>query len=243
MTKPIHHSCAKCGARFTGRASRKYCSLDCSRSDRPAPWNKGTKGGKGRPRNRVTKACEGCGTKFETEASRSDSRRFCCMSCYHKARWGGVGSSESSCENCGQTFTYFDCESRRFCSHSCYVASDVVGKGGADHPNWKGGTSKHYRRGANWKVLAESVRARDNYACRECGKSQSSLSGKRQKLDVHHIVPWAVSACNNPDNLVTLCRSCHHKAEPSPAEVARLHDCAIHRKTFLEQARRAWGLL
>lgn len=75
---------------------------------------------------------------------------------------------------------------------------------GDNHWNWKGGISgKGYTE--EWtNKLRDSIRARDNYACQECGLLQSELE---YKLDVHHISENKND--NNPDSLITLCRSCH----------------------------------
>ncbi|WP_386684600.1 HNH endonuclease [Loktanella sp. R86503] len=162
------------------------------------------------------------------------------MKCYHAARWDGVRSVSLACEHCGVTVTASQCENRRFCSHDCYVASGVGAPKGEASSGWKGGTSKYYKRGFGWKDIADSVRLRDGFCCQGCGKPESQLTGKRRKLDVHHVIPYAVSNCNEPANLVSLCRSCHSKAEPSPSEVARLHSCVKHRKAFLERAQKKW---
>ena len=50
-------------------------------------------------------------------------------------------------------------------------------------------------------LLKRLVRQRDRYLCQLCGKPES--------LDVHHINYDKMD--NRPDNLVTLCRSCHMK--------------------------------
>lgn len=242
MSKPIHHTCTKCGKAFTGKITRKYCGYGCARADRGQAWNRGAKGGKGKPKTRVLKVCEGCGVTFEVFAYQSSTRRFCNMSCYHKKRWGGVKSSDQSCDHCGKVFPVFACEPRRFCSHACYTFSGAGAKSGSDSPQWKGGTSSHYRRGANWKLQAEAARIRDNRQCKSCGKSENALTGKRRRLDVHHIIPWSVSHSNDIENLVTLCRSCHHRNEPKPETVALLAACLKHRESFLASARQAWGL-
>ena len=223
----MEKTCPKCGSTFTGDRRRRYCSRACQ----PA-----------KARTRVTKTCQGCGKQFEAFAHHAETRRFCNMACYHKTRWGGVKSASQTCENCGAIFESFDCEPRRFCSHPCYVASGVGTKSGADSPLWKGGTSKHYRRGANWKDHAALARARDGHACKECGKPEAELTGKRRRLDVHHIIPWSIGQSNALGNLVTLCRSCHHRNEPRPEVVAWLATCPTHQESFLELARAAWNL-
>lgn len=57
--------------------------------------------------------------------------------------------------------------------------------------------------------LKDSVRKRDDYTCQECGLHQDELSGRFKKHDVHHI-DYNKFNCN-PDNLITLCKSCHVK--------------------------------
>ncbi len=66
--------------------------------------------------------------------------------------------------------------------------------------------------GPFWESIKKTIRKRDGYKCQHCGKEE----GERA-LDVHHIIPFR--ACPNPDianlpeNLVTLCPSCHRIAE------------------------------
>lgn len=66
--------------------------------------------------------------------------------------------------------------------------------------------------GANWHTLRQKIINRDGQRCRMCGASQSV-----NVLHVHHIKPFrsfsAIEQANEPANLVTLCASCHHKAE------------------------------
>ena len=70
--------------------------------------------------------------------------------------------------------------------------------------NWKGGiATEPYSR--DWtKTLKEAIRQRDGYTCRNCGIKQDMLP---KSLDVHH-VDYDKTNCN-PDNLVSLCHSCH----------------------------------
>jgi Restriction endonuclease len=59
----------------------------------------------------------------------------------------------------------------------------------------------------NWQIVRKRILKRDNYKCKECGKSNC-------RLNVHHKIylegkkPWEV-----PDRfLVSLCDECHAKA-------------------------------
>lgn len=72
---------------------------------------------------------------------------------------------------------------------------------GKNHHNWKGGKSfKSYS--VDWtETLRKSIRQRDKYTCQVCNKEPS--------IQVHHIDYNKKN--NNPDNLITLCRSCHMK--------------------------------
>lgn len=99
---------------------------------------------------------------------------------------------------------------------------DRLHQSGDKHPNWKGGTS-HYRareyfRDQRYKPFRQSVLARDNWACVECGK-------RGGKLEVHHVKPYATypDLAFDIDNGVTLCLSCHNKTkrgQPKPRKAA-----------------------
>lgn len=75
---------------------------------------------------------------------------------------------------------------------------------GEKNYNWKGGIS-HLPYSVDWtKTLRQSIRERDSYMCKMCGEKQGDKA-----LAVHHI-DYDKNNCN-PENLVTLCRSCHTK--------------------------------
>ena len=69
-------------------------------------------------------------------------------------------------------------------------------------------------RGGNWSTVARTIRERDGYRCRTCGTSEESLG---RQLDVHHVVPFrafeSAERANHPDNLVSVCPSCHKRTE------------------------------
>lgn len=75
---------------------------------------------------------------------------------------------------------------------------------GRKHWNWKGGKSfEPYS--LDWtKTLKRAIRERDKYVCQWCKKTQG-----KQLFCVHHIDNNKKNC--NPNNLVTLCRSCHIK--------------------------------
>lgn len=58
--------------------------------------------------------------------------------------------------------------------------------------------------------LKEQIRQRDGYRCQECFREQSELrtkNNRRYKLHVHHIDYNKKNS--NPENLISLCFSCH----------------------------------
>jgi DEAD/DEAH box helicase domain-containing protein len=72
--------------------------------------------------------------------------------------------------------------------------------------------------GPNWQQQRQTVLERDNFRCRTCGAAGSTL------LHVHHIRPFReygympgenenYRLANKADNLITLCPSCHRRAE------------------------------
>jgi DEAD/DEAH box helicase domain-containing protein len=80
--------------------------------------------------------------------------------------------------------------------------------------------------GPEWSATRDAVRERDGYRCLGCG----SLEMAGRQHDVHHKIPFrafvadevrreglpaalAWKVANRLENLVTLCRSCHHRAE------------------------------
>jgi hypothetical protein len=82
---------------------------------------------------------------------------------------------------------------------------------GEKNPNYKGGISlkefkdAHGLEPEEWKKLAQEIRKRDNFTCQFCGKKGAT--------DVHHIIPRRIKIDNSPENLITLCKSCHRKVE------------------------------
>jgi len=72
--------------------------------------------------------------------------------------------------------------------------------------------------GPNWRFQRDLARNRDQYRCQVCGTAESGRAH-----DVHHKIPFRkfqdeggmidFAAANRLENLVTLCPSCHHRAE------------------------------
>lgn len=66
--------------------------------------------------------------------------------------------------------------------------------------------------GPGWAQTRDRVRTRDKYTCQVCGAVETN-----RQHDVHHKVPFRAFTsfveANRMENLITLCPSCHHKAE------------------------------
>ena len=66
--------------------------------------------------------------------------------------------------------------------------------------------------GSNWKEIREKIIIRDKNICQFCRKSYSS-----GELHVHHKIPFRIflskEIANQPENLVSLCPTCHRIAE------------------------------
>ena len=66
--------------------------------------------------------------------------------------------------------------------------------------------------GPNWRDQRAKTLDRDRYRCQHCGKHQEGRS-----LHVHHKIPFrtfeSYQAANRLSNLITLCPSCHRRAE------------------------------
>ncbi len=74
--------------------------------------------------------------------------------------------------------------------------------------------------GPNWEAQRTAARARDGHRCRRCGAPERD--GRQH--DVHHLTPFRVfgyvpgkndlyKLANRLENLITLCPSCHRRAE------------------------------
>jgi 5-methylcytosine-specific restriction endonuclease McrA len=175
--------------------------------------------------DKVEISCETCGDVFEVYPYREESARFCSTVCNANGRERSKrgGTVTCTCDWCGDEFERYKSKSTRrngdFCNHECYGkwrAENVVGE---NHPQWKHG-NRDYGKGWNEKKRRE-VRERDGYKCRACGMSQEKhreICGAA--LAVHHIRPARLfdnpEKRNAEDNLVTLCRSCHHRWEGIP---------------------------
>lgn len=66
--------------------------------------------------------------------------------------------------------------------------------------------------GPRWNRIRDLVRSRDKFTCQVCGSQENGAA-----LHVHHIKPFrmftSVDEANHLENLITLCPTCHRRAE------------------------------
>ena len=67
-------------------------------------------------------------------------------------------------------------------------------------------------RRAPTRKMRMSVMKRDAYKCRICGRRPENYVDI--ELHVHHIRPHGLNGATHPENLITLCDTCHDGLEP-----------------------------
>src|SRR5580658_4146101 len=144
--------------------------------------------------------CDGCGTPFPRRVT-NPKTRYCSWECFKASRW-----REVTCAECGIQFKKRLSEVKRangehMCSRACRNAatSKMLGGDGTWQVGGKYGEPR--KRGKDWRVAKAFVLRRDDYTCQQCEAHDD--------LEVHHWEPYFISFNNDPDNLVTLCRTCH----------------------------------
>ena len=179
-------------------ARRKTCSKRCFYESRR--------------KERAKHVCRNCGVVFYRHASREKHGRGVC--CSRKCQYEAAKNKPKKrikrvCIGCGAEF--FVGLSRlkskigggKYCSRKCRDDHRV----GQLHPQFLGiGDSKN--RGSNWQSQKRKALKRDGRVCRICGKKGT---------DVHHRIPKRKfidkNEANNLENLITLCKKCHRKAD------------------------------
>lgn len=91
----------------------------------------------------------------------------------------------------------------------------MKGRRGADHHSWQGGLTPERAKLAHtdeWKSAVKFVWARADAKCERCSKDHRAVDNrKKDGFHVHHIIPWRYREYRcRTDNLVLLCRPCHH---------------------------------
>lgn len=161
----------------------------------------------------IVNKCLICGKEFSarTDKIAKGLSKYCSKRCSNKARNEQVNRK---CKVCGESFATHRCYLERgggkYCSHHCYFKDH---RGANVIQFWKGGITppaKKARMGAEYRKWHETVYARDNWTCQECGDSRGG------NLHAHHIFSFADFAEHRLAvwNGVTLCVPCHQKLHP-----------------------------
>jgi HNH endonuclease len=143
--------------------------------------------------------CKGCNKVFSIRQDHPGI--YCSLACYrqHEVKKHGV-----NCDWCGQEFILHNYRIQslqyRFCSKDCYRK----GYSGERHHGWCGGKSFEPYPSSFNEQFKQQIRSRDNWHCQLCGLSQEDNGFG---LSVHHIDYEKDNL--DPENLISLCRSCH----------------------------------
>lgn len=234
--KRVQLTCKVCGKMFLAKPSevsrRVTCSRKCfgehiaaTQSGENAPgWQGGT----------MQAPCVVCGKvvqRYQDYIDKNNGNVTCgkkCFAIYKRHITRGklrVRRANAICLNCGKgldrTVTHVARYPKSFCDLKCMgkwrAKSGVTS--GSNNGHWRGGWQSYY--GPNWDRQRRRARQRDNHTCRHCGYKRKK---GEKALDVHHIRAFRefgytpsenenYRQANKLTNLITLCSSCHKKAE------------------------------
>lgn len=146
-------------------------------------------------RHRVSHRCPKCGTGFT--APRSVKRKYCSLECSGR----GWNRATVICQECGKPY---EVERRRLKNTKC-CSMTCLAKYFARTKRQFALDCKRRCHTKPWMKLRRQIIRRDGGKCCACG---SDLI-----LSVHHKEPWQRVRKDDPENLVTLCKACHHRVE------------------------------
>lgn len=215
--------CAWCGETVTKEKDtfeKAFCSGSCRDN-----WQSKNFEGEENPNYRDAKTtlnCKYCGKKYQRWKTQKERSNYCSKECLFNDNQRKTGEEhpkykkkELECIVCGENYKVPPSRANisKYCSRECHgewISQNWVGE---DHPRWVHGNSDYY--GKNWLSKREERLEKDNHKCQNCGAEEN--------LHVHHVQPKRefkkVEDANTINNLITLCRSCHPKAEAGKIEV------------------------
>jgi len=233
-----NRTCGSCGEAFYSEHEQRYCSDRC-RSDAVSFKGDDNPNYSGR---KETTTCDLCDAEFEYYPSEKAGKY--CRECVESERWReppteegedhpawSGGKTAFSCAVCGDDVERYPSNASGdvvVCSEDCrrtWLSETFAGTG---HPNWQGGDGLNYGRG--WSRIREAALERDGYECVVCSKSRAEIG---HNPDVHHIVPVRQfieadgrerADAHQLENVVSLCRPCHRKAEAGDITRERLRE-------------------
>lgn len=203
---------------LTQKAKMKFCSREC--------WKTSLF-------RQVTRKCERCDKEFSVYRARSHAR-FCSRECHAK-------KIEKPCPICGAIISVKQSAGpkRVTCSRRCNMllraaenraprqgkppspeAKAKISEGLRKYYKWSPGRHWNFQGGPNgsrrggWLKQRDLTRARDSDTCQAC---QVTAQQYGKHIPVHHIKPYRQfedhEQANDLSNLISLCQSCHMKAE------------------------------
>jgi 5-methylcytosine-specific restriction endonuclease McrA len=201
--------CLACGTGIPKPASSKvrhklYCSPACLSARRTQGWGR-------KPQGQAAN-CLVCGGLFYTPPGRPG--RYCSRPCYAKGRWGEAHVTTRDCVICKTPFLARISDYKTCCGPACRSQRRSEANRGERCHFWRGGAAAPYNE--EWQFIRKQALARDGKACVLCGS--------KNRVNVHHVVPYRYSQSHALTNLITLCRSCHSREElkVNPAFAAAL---------------------
>lgn len=207
----IECKCLTCGKSFKVKPVRlkmgggKYCSIKCQHSSLES---------------KIECRCLNCDKTFNATPARIErgEGKYCSRNCLFESKKTKV---KSTCLCCGKSFETLPSQlsSGRaiYCSKECHIAHQQ----GQNHHSWLGGKQDY--RGPNWNSQRKVAYKRDGGICQICHFEPKP--GERRN-SVHHIKPYREFngdhlAANDLSNLITLCSTCHPRAEHGLLAVPR----------------------
>ncbi len=186
---------------------------------------KGTKKRKPTKRKKSTArtysyTCTGCGKFFTTPRKRTGKNKFHSAECRNKwqstqKKGENVRCANPKCKN--EFYRRASRPERKYCSMDCaktdpaywQKVGDTRKKRYQRNWEWEGWKEKRTDR-AFWDPIAAAVREKDRHQCQGCG---SKWKRGEKRYHVHHIIPRSLGGYDEFWNLITLCPSCHRKAD------------------------------
>lgn len=146
---------------------------------------------------RIKLTCQKCGNEFVV-INGLRHRKYCSLECAGVAKKPRI---LKTCVICEKEYEVLQKQERRYVSKCC--SFDCLIKYNAQINRRNAKEAKNRTGCKEWLEIRDGIKQRDAFTCNVCGSED--------KLIVHHKVEWRKTKDNRPENLVTLCRSCHAK--------------------------------
>lgn len=190
--------CEHCGKKYFRYKSQivsknQFCSRECA----------------DKFRLKCVFACEICGKVFHRPQKKGVKAKYCSQKCRGIGLSGkllmGDAYYNKQCVVCGKGIHVTDFQIKigegRYCSYDCKNIGTTC--------KFKGVKIAHYYQQSFWKKLRLEILERDGFKCINCGYNPEDKS----ELQVNHIRFRELGGSDNPENLETLCKSCHAKKD------------------------------